>query len=60
MTCSSPDCAAPSSEVMFGMAFSFTGEIGMVSRGTGELDFVVVTETDMAGSRMLKEGGGSE
>ena len=60
MTCSSPDCAAPSSEDMFGLGFSFAGEIGIVSRGTGELDFVVVTETDMAGGRILKEGGGSE
>lgn len=61
MTCSSPDFAAPllvvapSSEVMFGSAFSFAGEIGMVSRGTGELDLSVadaVTGLDMAGVRM--------
>lgn len=69
MTCSSPDvaapllAAAPSSEVMFGLAFSFAGEIGMVSRGTGELDLSVVgtvTGADMAGCRVQKEGGGSE
>ena len=63
MTCSSPDFAAPllsmvpSSEVMFGSAFSFAGDMGMVSRGTGELDLSVVgavTEVDMAGSRMTK------
>ena len=42
------------------MVFSFAGEIGMVSRGTGELGLIVVTETDMAGSRTSKEGGGSE
>lgn len=63
MTCSSPDFAAPllavapSSEVMFGSAFSFAGEMGMVSSGTGELDLSVVgavTEADMAGDRMLQ------
>ncbi len=58
MTCSSPDfaapllVAAPFSEVMFGSVFAFAGEIGMVSSGTGELDFSVVgavTVADMAG-----------
>ena len=44
MTCSSPDFAVPllwmvpSCEFIFGSTFSFAGEIGMVSRGTGELD----------------------
>ncbi len=39
MTCSSSDFVAslPSSEVIFGSLFSLLGEIGMVSRGTGEL-----------------------
>ena len=71
MTGSSPNLAAllfavaSSSEVMFGSAFSFAGEMGMVSRGTGELDLTVVgaaTEADMAGSRMQKveEVSGSE
>ena len=60
VTCSSPDWVALSSEVIFGLAFSFAGEMGMVSRGTGELDLIVVGRvavTDMAGSGMLKEGG---
>ena len=42
---------------MFGSVFSFTGEIGMVSSGTGELDLSVVgamTEVDMAGISMQK------
>ena len=60
VTCSSPDCAAPSSEDIFGLGFSFAGEIGIVSRGTGELDFIVVAVTDMAEGRMLKVGGGGE
>lgn len=63
MTCSSPDFAAPllavalSSAVMFGSVFSFAGEIGMVSSGTGELDLSVVgavTEFDMAGGGLQK------
>lgn len=63
MTCSSPDFAAPllvvapSSEVMFGSAFSFAGDMGMVSSGTGELDLSVVgavTEVDMAVGRLGK------
>ncbi len=63
MTCSSPDFAAPllavapSSKAMFGSAFSFAGEIGMVSSGTGELDLSVVgavTELDMAGGKVQK------
>ena len=63
MTCSSPDFAAPLrvvaplSAVMFGSTFSFAGEIGMVSRGTGELDFTLVgaaSEVDMAGCRLRK------
>ena len=64
VTCSSPDFWAPllavaPSEVIFGLMFSFAGEIGMVSSGTGELDFNVVeavTEADMAGNRMRKAG----
>ena len=64
VTCSSPDFWAPllavaSSEVIFGLIFSFAGEIGMVSSGTGELDFnvvEVVMEADMAGIRMRKAG----
>ena len=65
MTCSSPDFAtpllavAPSSIAMFGSAFSFAGEIGMVSRGTGELDLSlvdVVTALDMTRGRMQKAG----
>lgn len=56
MTCSSPDFATPlvapaPSEVMFGSVFSLSGEIGMVSSGTGELDLSVVgamAEADMA------------
>lgn len=68
MTCSSPDFAAPlpaasvSSVVMFGSAFSFAGEIGIVSRGTGELGLSVVgagMEVDMAGGQN-KEIRGSE
>ena len=42
---------------MFGSVFSFSGEIGMVSRGTGELDLRVVgatTEADMARVRVWK------
>lgn len=42
---------------MFGSVFSFAGEIGMVSRGTGELDLSVVGAVmgaDMAGVRVLK------
>ena len=63
MTCSSPNFAAPLravaplSAVMFGSTFSFAGEIGMVSRGTGELDFTLVgavSEVDMAGCRRRK------
>ena len=35
--------------------FSFVGEIGMVSSGTGELDLIFVwAEVDMAGTRVLK------
>lgn len=69
MTCSSPDFAAllpemaPSFEVIFGSTFSFAGEIGMVSRGTGELDLTLVaavTGFDMAEGRMQKEGGGGK
>lgn len=61
MTCSSPDFAAPLpavaslSAVMFGLTFSLAGEMGMVSRGTGELDLSLVgavCEVDMAGCRM--------
>lgn len=47
---------------MFGSAFSFAGEMGMVSSGTGELDLSVVgavAEVDMAGGRVTK-GRGSE
>lgn len=59
MTCSSPDFAAPlvapaPSEVMFGSVFSLSGEIGMVSSGTGELDLSLVgaiAEADMAGKK---------
>ena len=63
MTCSSPDftaplvALAPSSDDMFGSAFSFSGEIGMVSSGTGELDLSLVgavAEADMAGNRKGK------
>lgn len=63
MTCSSPDFAAPLralaplSAVMFGSTFSFAGDIGMVSRGTGELGLSLVgavSEVDMAGCTMGK------
>lgn len=62
MTCSSPDFATPfvapaPSEVMFGSVFSLSGEIGMVSSGTGELDLSVVgamAEADMAGNKKGK------
>lgn len=63
VTCSSPDFAAPLrvvaplSAVMLGSTFSFAGEIGMVSRGTGELDLILVgavNEVDMAGGRIRK------
>lgn len=63
MTCSSPDFAAPfavvvpSCEVMFGSEFSFAGEMGMVSSGTGELGLSVVDavrEVDMAGVTSFK------
>lgn len=43
MICSSPDLVAPlpafapSTESAFGSSFSFAGEIGIVSSGTGEL-----------------------
>lgn len=33
---------APSSEVMLGFLFSSLGEMGMVSRGTGELGLILV------------------
>ena len=45
---------------MFGSVFSFTGEMGMVSSGTGELDLSVVgamTEVDMARVSMWKAEG---
>ena len=58
MTGSSPDFADPllaepllalaPSELMFGSVFSFSGDIGMVSRGTGELDLMVVGATAAA------------
>ena len=67
MTGSSPDFADPllaepllalaPSELMFGSVFSFSGEIGMVSSGTGELDLKVLgatTEADMARVRVWK------
>ena len=63
MTCSSPNLAvpllvgAPSSEAMLGSTFSFAGEIGMVSSGTGELGLFVVgamTEVDMTEVRVWK------
>ena len=61
MTCSSPDLAAPllavaaPPEAMFGSTFSFSGEMGMVSRGTGESDLNLVgavTGADIAGGGM--------
>ena len=69
MTGSSPDFAdsllaepllalAPS-ELMFGPVFSLSGEMGMVSRGTGELDLRVLgaaTEVDIARVRVGIEG----
>ena len=70
MTCSSPDFAAPfavvvpSCEVMFGSEFSFAGEMGMVSSGTGEPDLSVVDAVkvvDMAGVTSFEgKFGGSE
>ena len=57
VTCSSPEFAAPFvlvapfSEVMFGSMFSVAGEMGIVSSGTGELEFILVgrvAEADMA------------
>lgn len=67
VTGSSPDFADPllaepllalaPSELMFGSVFSLSGEIGMVSRGTGELDLRVVgavTEGDMARVNLWK------
>ena len=70
MTGSSPDFADPllaeplvalaPSELMFGSVFSFSGEIGMVSSGTGELDLRFLgaaTEADMARVRVWKAEG---
>ena len=57
MTCSSPDFAAPFSEVIFGSTFSLAGEMGIVSSGTGELDLIFVggiEGADMAEVRMEK------
>ena len=63
MTGSSPDFEVPfvalaPSELMFGSVFSFSGEIGMVSSGTGEVDLNVVggaTVADMAEMRVWKD-----
>ena len=62
VTGSSPDLAdpllaLPPSELMFVAVFSLSGEMGMVSRGTGELDLRAVgavTEVDMARVRVWK------
>ena len=57
MTGSSPDFAAPllafalSSVLMVGLTFSFAGDIGMVSRGTGELGLTVVGAVSIVAMR---------